>query len=1221
MFSLVRCAVALAVTLTSLWTPLTSHGTVVVPSGKGTIVRKSAFEYDPASGLLTKEIIEPDDPSLCVATTYAYDGYGNTTSVTTANCSGASGDAVFTARTTTTSYAAANGTNGPSQAGQFPTTLTNALNQAETKQFDIRFGGVTSLTGPNGLTTTWQFDEFGRKTLETRSDGNKTKWEYAYCSGINGGSATCSAVNGYPSGAGVGAWVVTTTPLASDGTTQNGLITQQYFDTLGREYRLESETYSGSTKTYKDTWFYKTGEVGKKSRPYFNDGSPSLFDIIEYDALRRPVKQSSPDEYNILRDTLTTYNGLSVAVTDAKLRTRVTTNNSQGKVVSVKDAYNKVITYGYDPVSNLSSTTDSLGNQVTMGYDLRGRKIVMNDPDLGSWTYSYNALGELVRQTNPKGQIMTMAYDVLGRMTQRSEPDLVSSWYYDKYKNGSACAKGIGKLCQTEASNGYGRVHGYDTYGRLSSTSTGIGAVYSEVLQYDSNGRLGSRTYPTGLTLFYLYTQKGLLGNIRRDSNTGPLLWSPYSLDAEFRHLEQTYGNNVRVTRSYSPTTGRPNYVRAGPGNSILNMTYYRDEVGNVVGRNEGTQNLVETFAYDDLNRMTSSTVNSSGAGVITKNFAYDEIGNIQTRSDFSTAGGYLYNPSGATSVLPHAVNRVNHVAGGYRTFGYDANGNMTSEVFYDANNQVIAGKGRTNTFTSFDMPLTLQADGKSSSFYYGPEHQRVQQNSSTQGTTIYVNPGNTGEVFYEKDFKPNGDTEERQFIHADGRVFAIIKKLKIGGVVTEQTRYLHHDELGSTVAVTDTSGAVVERMAYEPFGKRRFAPGQDDPNNTIFPATTERGFTSHEHLDELRTIHMNGRVYDPLLGRFLTADPFVQSPNDQQSYNRYTYMWNSPLNGTDPSGYINHWWRSAISIAIIYFTGPYQLPATAGGPIGLTGSIYANAALGGFLSGYVNTGNIQGALTSALTATAFTAVGQNADLFGGKGSLGHIAAHGVVGCVSGHIGGGGCGHQAVAAAFAKAATPWINDNLPKNVGVRIAAEAVAGGTASAIGGGKFRNGALTGAYGYLFNHLMHITGGMREGTNPFGHSALAVEGAGLYSYGNSTPLGSDPLSYITDQSLVRDQLITIIPTTSQQDAAAVEFFSTKPGMNSVGILDNCSVRTSQALQVSGVPIDGSGFPGALARQTATLPGVQTFYIPKGGAIPQALVDIIRQKFTPPSVP
>ncbi|HEY1102450.1 MAG TPA: hypothetical protein VGE70_03415 [Burkholderiaceae bacterium] len=86
----------------------------------------------------------------------------------------------------------------------------------------------------------------------------------------------------------------------------------------------------------------------------------------------------------------------------------------------------------------------------------------------------------------------------------------------------------------------------------------------------------------------------------------------------------------------------------------------------------------------------------------------------------------------------------------------------------------------------------------------------------------------------------------------------------------------------------------------------------------------------------------------------------------------------------------------------------------------------------------------------------------------------GHIAAHGVVGCVSGYIGGGGCGHQAFAAAFTKAATPWIS-GLPNNPAAQISAAAAIGGTASVIGGGKFRNGAMTGAYGYINNFLLNV--------------------------------------------------------------------------------------------------------------------------------------------------
>ena len=69
-------------------------------------------------------------------------------------------------------------------------------------------------------------------------------------------------------------------------------------------------------------------------------------------------------------------------------------------------------------------------------------------------------------------------------------------------------------------------------------------------------------------------------------------------------------------------------------------------------------------------------------------------------------------------------------------------------------------------------------------------------------------------------------------------------------------------------------------------------------------PATTPRGYTGHEHLNNLGVIHMNGRVYDPVLGRFLSPDPVVQAPHDTQGFNRYAYVRNNPLRYTDPSGF-----------------------------------------------------------------------------------------------------------------------------------------------------------------------------------------------------------------------------------------------------------------------------------------------------------------------------
>ncbi len=124
------------------------------------------------------------------------------------------------------------------------------------------------------------------------------------------------------------------------------------------------------------------------------------------------------------------------------------------------------------------------------------------------------------------------------------------------------------------------------------------------------------------------------------------------------------------------------------------------------------------------------------------------------------------------------------------------------------------------------------------------------------------------------------------------------------GSTQTASLRYFHHDQLGSIAAVTDAAGSVIERMAYDPWGKRREVDGAADVTDSLVGRTTDRGFTEHEHLDEMGLVHMNGRIYDPLVDRFMTADPLIQAPSMLQSYNRYAFLMNNPLSLTDPSGY-----------------------------------------------------------------------------------------------------------------------------------------------------------------------------------------------------------------------------------------------------------------------------------------------------------------------------
>jgi RHS repeat-associated protein len=86
------------------------------------------------------------------------------------------------------------------------------------------------------------------------------------------------------------------------------------------------------------------------------------------------------------------------------------------------------------------------------------------------------------------------------------------------------------------------------------------------------------------------------------------------------------------------------------------------------------------------------------------------------------------------------------------------------------------------------------------------------------------------------------------------------------------------------------------------------------DNNQTQSNPYTSQGFTGHEHIPALGLIHMNGRVSDPEVGRFLSTDPFIQAPDNSQSYNRYSYVLNNPLRYVDPSGYFWKKMRNSIS-------------------------------------------------------------------------------------------------------------------------------------------------------------------------------------------------------------------------------------------------------------------------------------------------------------------
>jgi RHS repeat-associated protein len=193
-------------------------------------------------------------------------------------------------------------------------------------------------------------------------------------------------------------------------------------------------------------------------------------------------------------------------------------------------------------------------------------------------------------------------------------------------------------------------------------------------------------------------------------------------------------------------------------------------------------------------------------------------------------------------------------------------------------------------TYTDFKKIKTLTEGNKTYTLSYGIGEQRKKSvfalNGSTQMTRYYSSN-------YEEEISPTGNI--RKIHYLPGAVF-------IQNNGNDSLLFLHGDHLGSLVALSDYSGNVLERYAYDPWGNRR-NPNDWTQKDTRSSWRLNRGFTMHEHLDQFGIINMNGRVYDPLTAQFFSPDPYLQAPGFSQSYNRYAYCFNNPLIYTDPDG------------------------------------------------------------------------------------------------------------------------------------------------------------------------------------------------------------------------------------------------------------------------------------------------------------------------------
>ena len=318
-----------------------------------------------------------------------------------------------------------------------------------------------------------------------------------------------------------------------------------------------------------------------------------------------------------------------------------------------------------------------------------------------------------------------------------------------------------------------------------------------------------------------------------------------------------------------------------------------------------------------------------------------------------------------------------------------------------------------------------------------------------------------------------SGVSRELHYIDSPAGLIAIV--VRESG--SDAYHYVYTDHLGSILTVTNSAGTVEAEQNFDAWGRRRGAATWDYYGVVAPPDWLYRGYTGHEMLDPFVLINMNGRIYDPVLGRVLSPDNFVQDPFSTQGFNRYSYGFNNPLKYSDPTGQL-----FILDNLILGLTGGvFNLLTNLGNlKSGWQALGYFGVGFGaGFVSGY---GQI--ALSGAILSAGNAALG--------GASFGQIALSGVVGAATG-VGG---------AKLSKLVTPYLTDVFTDIASpviqqglTNLVAGGAVGGVLGGVGAGITGNNILAGIgsglqIGALSGGLNGVAGGLvqagRNGVNPW---------------------------------------------------------------------------------------------------------------------------------------
>lgn len=701
--------------------------------------------------------------------------------------------------------------------------------------------GIRLLTATDALrhVTTKTYDGYGRLYTETDYLNNTNTYGY---DALGRQTSVSNTIGSQSSTAYV--WTGTNKPtLGVYGMTQtgnDGSVSTVWYDKLGRAIRSEKKGFGG-TMILIDTEYNAKGQTYRVSNPYFAGGSAIWAETYTYDGYGRTI--------GITRNTgrNTTYSYSSSTVSEATAgKTFSKTYSSDGTLTSATDN-GGTINYTYYPDRKVKNITAPGGVVTSMQYaDAARNQTQLSDPSAGTINYTYNALGQIKTKTDARGRLTTYTYLPDGRTDNFVTPEGTTTYAYDTNK----------QLTGISSPNSISRSYTYDSNGRVSTLGETIaGTAFSTSLTYDSYGRLSTRTHPSGIVETMGYNSFGYLATI---SAGGSTRYTIISMNAREQIAAAQYGS---ITAQFGfdsygyPTSSNYGYVQ--------DYRYSFDPVnGNLNSRQNYMKSLTESFTYDNLDRLTGVTGPQNLA------LAYNSNGNISTKSDIGTTA-----------------------------FGYGASAGPYALTSVTSSTNVIPTVSQAITYTSFESVATIGEGIYNATFIYNSDNQRAKMDVTQSGTNILTR-WYAGSSYMKE--TAAGVTKEYTYLGGDAYTAPVVA-IKQSGTTTYY--YLLRDYLGNITHVYNATTSTAQEYSFDAWGRRR-NPTTWGYDLTGQPALfADRGFTSHEHLPWFNLVNMNGRLYDPLVGRFISPDPYVQMPDRTQNMNRYTYCLNNPLKYNDPNG------------------------------------------------------------------------------------------------------------------------------------------------------------------------------------------------------------------------------------------------------------------------------------------------------------------------------